>query len=182
MGRYLGQSLTVKCETIRDVRRFLSNCRGVSDKEQFGKDEYWQPPEHFEETKQGDCDDFALWTWRQLLAMGYEARFVGGRKGNRGHAWVTFENSGRYYVVEPFFWPLLSTIRYHPRFSVAWDGSKISFYAHKDLSRNLRMRQVPLLLTDWLLTWGYFWLRTLAKIPRALWLRISRFLKSSRMA
>src|SRR5215471_18430985 len=43
MGRYLGQSLSVKCETIRDVRRFLSNCRGVSDKEQFGKDEYWQP-------------------------------------------------------------------------------------------------------------------------------------------
>jgi Bacterial transglutaminase-like cysteine proteinase BTLCP len=187
MGRYLSQSLSVKCDTIRDVRKFLSNCRYVSDKEQFGKDDYWQPPEHFEETKQGDCDDFALWTWRQLLAMGYEARFVVGRKGGRGHAWVTFEEVGRYYVVEPFFWPFqrfpsLSTIRYHPKFSVAWDGSKVSFYAHKDLSRNLRIRQIPLLLADWLLTWSYFWLRFIARIPRALWLRTIRFLKSSQQS
>ncbi len=79
MGRYVSQPLTVKCESIRDVCKFLSGCIPVSDKEQFGKDDYWQPPEDFERTKKGDCEDFALWTWRQFLALGYDARFIVGR-------------------------------------------------------------------------------------------------------
>jgi hypothetical protein len=37
MGRYVSQPLTVKCDTIRDVRRFLAGCEGVSDEEQCGK-------------------------------------------------------------------------------------------------------------------------------------------------
>jgi Bacterial transglutaminase-like cysteine proteinase BTLCP len=184
MGRYVSQPLSVKCETVRDVRKFLSTCRGVSDKEQFGKDDYWQPPEHFEKTKKGDCDDFALWTWRQFLAMGYNARFVAGRKGDQGHAWVTFERNGKHYLVEPQFWPLgdqfpsLHTARYHPRFSVGWDGERISFYAHKDLARNLRPRQVPFLLINWLMGWGYFWLRNSPSVPRFLWRRVVRFSRS----
>jgi hypothetical protein len=63
-GRYVSQPLGIKCNTIGDVRRFLVNCRYVSDEEQFGKKDYWQPPEEFEKRKQGDCEDFALWTWR----------------------------------------------------------------------------------------------------------------------
>jgi hypothetical protein len=78
MGRYVSQPLTVRCQTIRKVRTFLATCKYVSDKELFGKRDYWQPPEDFEERKKGNCEDFALWTWRQLLNMGYEARFIGG--------------------------------------------------------------------------------------------------------
>jgi hypothetical protein len=48
MGRYVSQPLTVKCSSMEDVRRFLNGCKRVSDKEQFGKDDYWQPPEDFE--------------------------------------------------------------------------------------------------------------------------------------
>jgi hypothetical protein len=183
MGRYLSQPLSVSCQTIREVRKFLSSCRSVSDKEQFGKDEYWQPPDHFEQTKRGDCDDFALWTWRQFLAMGYDARFVAGRKGNQGHAWVTFQQNGKHYIVEPQFWPLgerfpsLNTIQYRPRFSVSWDLEKISFYTHRDLAKNLRFRQVPLLLLDWVIGWGYFWFKNSPRIPRVLWRRIIRFIK-----
>src|SRR6266496_2216488 len=77
MGRYVSQPLTVECKTIEDVRQYLRGCEYVSDKVQFEKDEYWQPPEEFEQRKKGDCDDFALWTWRQLLEMGYDARFIG---------------------------------------------------------------------------------------------------------
>jgi hypothetical protein len=180
MGRYLSHPLTVKCETIRDVRKFLWECRGMSDKEQFGKDDYWQPPEQFEKTKKGDCDDFALWTWRQFLNMGYNARFVVGRMGSTGHAWVTFEKNGKYYVVEPNYrvvgdtFPSLSTIRFHPRFSVAWDGKNVSFYAHRDLTKNLKFRQIPALLFEWIIRWGYFWLRVLVRLPRALWFRVFR--------
>jgi hypothetical protein len=40
------------------------------------------PPEDFEKSRKGDCDDFAMYAWRQLLKMGYNARFVGGRIGD----------------------------------------------------------------------------------------------------
>jgi Bacterial transglutaminase-like cysteine proteinase BTLCP len=188
MGRFLTQPLSVKCETLRDVRKFLCPCRGVSDKEQFGKDEYWQPPEDFEKTRKGDCDDFALWTWRQLLSMGYPARFVVGRHGRYGigHALVTFEKDSKQYLVEPQLrgigdtFPRLSTLHYHPRFSVAWDGEKLSFYSHQDLTKNVRIRQLPHLLIDWLIGWGYFCFITLPRIPRWLWsLTVSKFKKSA---
>jgi predicted transglutaminase-like cysteine proteinase len=81
VGRYVSQPLTVTCESILDIRKFLATCKAVSDKEQFGTEDYWQPPEHFEQTKKGDCDDFSLWNWRQFLALGYDARFVWGRHG-----------------------------------------------------------------------------------------------------
>ena len=81
LGRYLSHPLKVQCQSIRDLRKFLSTCRYVSDKEQFKRDDYWQPPEEFETTRKGDCDCFALWTWRQLMQMGYQARFTGGRVG-----------------------------------------------------------------------------------------------------
>ena len=185
MGRYLSQPLSVSCQTVRDVRKFLSSCRGVSDKEQFGKDDYWQPPEHFEQTKRGDCDDFALWTWRQFLAMGYNARFVVGSRGDIGHAWVTFERNGKHYLVEPQYWivgeafPRLSTIRFHPEFSVAWDGQKVSFYSHQDLAHHLKVKQVPILLLEWVTGWSYFWLRVLPRVPVGLLRRAFRKLTNS---
>jgi hypothetical protein len=37
MGRYLSQPLSIRCESLSDVRRFLLTCRGISDMEQFGK-------------------------------------------------------------------------------------------------------------------------------------------------
>jgi predicted transglutaminase-like cysteine proteinase len=74
------------------VRSFLASCQYISDREQFGKDDYWQPPDEFEKRKKGDCEDFALWTWRQLLNLGYDARFVVGSSGRYGdgHAWVEY--------------------------------------------------------------------------------------------
>ena len=48
MGRYVSQPVSVNCKTIREVRLFLVTCEYVSDRELFGKDDYWQPPEEFE--------------------------------------------------------------------------------------------------------------------------------------
>jgi len=89
------------CRDIDEVRAFLSTCRYVSDREQFGVEDHWAAPEQFEQTRRGDCDDFALWTWRQLLGPGYNARFVVGRAGKYrgGHAWVTFELGDKTFLV-----------------------------------------------------------------------------------
>lgn len=102
LGRHLTQPLTVMCADLEDVRRFLQGCRYVSDEVQFGRRDYWMPPEEFERRRQGDCEDFALWTWRQLMHLGYSTRFVCGHSGRygAGHAWVTFEREGRTFVVE----------------------------------------------------------------------------------
>lgn len=146
MGRYVSQPLTVKCESISDIRNFLYTCKYVPDEVQFHKRDYWQPPDEFEKTKQGDCDCFALWTWREFLDLGFDARFVAGRSGRygEGHAWVQFAKDGRHFLVDPTMarmgntMPRLSTLRYQPRFSVAWDGKKLSIILTRLVKVRLR--------------------------------------------
>ena len=170
MGRYVSQPLTVKCESIGDIRRFLCDCKYVSDKEQFGKRVYWQAPEEFEKTKKGDCDCFALWTWRQLLALGFEARFVAGSSGRyaNGHAWVQFSTEGKHFLVEPaiagigYTLPRLNTLRYRPKFSVAWDGTNISFYKHRDRGGHPSFVQMIKLVPAWLIF--CVWVRTMSLV------------------
>jgi hypothetical protein len=128
LGRYTSHRLTVHCQTIEEVRKFLSTCKPVSGKEQFGRDDYWQPPEDFEKRRKGDCDDYALWAWRQFLELGYQARFVMGRSGRFGigHAWVSIERGGKQCLVEPQLrdkLPLLSIATYKPECSVEWVAS-----------------------------------------------------------
>lgn len=187
MGRYVSQPLGVKCDCILDIRKFLSACKYVSDEKQFGKKDYWQAPEEFERTKKGDCDCFALWTWREFLALGFDARFVTGRSGRygEGHAWVQFSKDGKAFLVEPLraqlgnTMPRLSTLRYRPRYSVAWNGTKLSFYSHDDLRREPPFLRLVASLPDWLIFWAWFWviwslswLRLLALLPFRLYRRV----------
>jgi hypothetical protein len=100
-GRFISQPLKHWCSDFPGLRRFLVGCKYVSDQEQFGERDYWQPPEQFEENKKGDCEDFALWAWRQLLHLNYPARFALGSAGRygEGHAWVTFQKDGKAYLL-----------------------------------------------------------------------------------
>jgi hypothetical protein len=181
MGRYVSQPLTIKCNTIGEVRKFLLGCKYLSDKELFGKDDYWQPPEEFEKRKQGDCEDFALWTWRQLLGMGYDARFIGGSCGRYGvgHAWVEYIQNGKWYLVESLYckigetMPRLSTLRYEPKLSVSWDGRTLRYFAHKKPESRIGWKVLVPLVCGYLLFWGSFWLRNLYRLPLIPW-RMSR--------
>ena len=89
VGRFLSQPLQHSCSNFVELRRFLAGCTYMLDEDQFGEKDFWQPPDQFEESKKGDCEDFALWAWRQLLQMNYDARFVIGISGQyrAGHAW-----------------------------------------------------------------------------------------------
>jgi hypothetical protein len=176
MGRYVSQPLAVQCKTIEDVRQFLRGCRGVSDEELFGKRDYWQPPEEFEKRKAGDCEDFSLWTWRQLLTMGFDARVVFGRHGRYGigHAWVMFFQDGKCYLLEPQArsigrqLPRLSTLQYEPKFSVAWHGDSLKYYAHKhDPAMHPRWTLIVQLIPEWVGIWGKFWVRFSVRYPYA---------------
>jgi hypothetical protein len=180
-GRYLSQPLSVQCHSIADVRKFLAGCKYVSDKEQFGKDDYWQPPEEFEKRKKGDCEDYALWTWRQLLSMGYDARFVAGRSGRfgSGHAWVEYFQDGKCFLVEALAnrvttFPRLSTIRYSPRFSVTWDGKTVRYFAHTKPASSLKLSTVAPMVADYLIFWTWFWVANSYRLPQLAWKMLRR--------
>ena len=173
-GRFLSQPLTHWCTDLPDLRRFLAGCKYVSDQEQFGERDYWQPPERFEESKRGDCEDFALWALRQLLHMNYPARFALGsasRYGD-GHAWVTFQRDGKTYLLEPLKWPVgltlprLSILKYKPRFSMSWDGSKVSYFEHTDRKINWSLTGITVLVWEWLLFWVSFFFRVVLAATR----------------
>jgi hypothetical protein len=170
MGQFLACPLQIKCRDIADIRAFLSTCRYVSDWEQFGQDDYWLPPDRFEKTRAGDCEDYALWTWRQLMDLGYRTRFVCGFSSRYGigHAWVTMVIDGEDYLVEPQrHWlkatmPRLSTIRYKPEVSVEWDGKRLKYFKHEEVDYEPPVRDLPKLVLEWLIVW-------LPLFPRITW-------------
>jgi hypothetical protein len=179
IGRFLSQPLKHRCSNFDELRQFLASCKYISDQEQFGEKDYWQPPEHFEESQKGDCEDYALWAWRQLLEMNYPARFVTGTSGRygAGHAWVTFEKNGKAFLLEPLAWPLglrlprLSIVRYKPKFSVAVNGDKVSYYEHEEAKFRGSFVQISSMIFEWLLFWSRFWITFPLKLARRLTLR-----------
>lgn len=178
-GRYVSRPLSVHCESLQGVRKFLASCKRPSDQEAFGKRDYWLPPDEFEKQKKGDCDDHALWTWRQLMQMGYRARFVAGHCGRyrRGHAWVTFQNGDKFYLAESTMgfigWnlPRLWLLKYRPLYSVEWNGKEIVFYSHKE-ARTPLLAETLRLVPEWLWFWMVFWTKFAVRLPRF----IARFL------
>jgi hypothetical protein len=168
MGSFISQPLRLVCRDLDEIRAFLSTCRYVSDQEQFGVKDHWMAPQDFEQSRRGDCDDFALWTWRQLLELGYNARFVVGQAGRygAGHAWVTFRNREKTFLVEPLLaragakFPRLDTLRYKPSISVEISGARVKFFEHPKPPVEPPFGVVAPLIPAWVL----FRLRTLPRL------------------
>lgn len=171
MGSFISQPLKVVCRDLDEIRAFLSTCRYVSDWEQFGVKDHWMPPEEFEQIRRGDCDDFAIWTWRQLLGLGYSARLVVGSAGRYGggHAWVSFRVVDRVFIVEalaarrPTF-PRLDTLRYRPMVSVEVTETHVKFFEHARRVLDPPFSAVARLIPEWLVYWVRYWLRTLLRL------------------
>jgi len=131
---YFEQKSGVQINGVDDIEAWLKKCSYVSDPEQFEKEDHWMHPVEFEATRKGDCEDHALWAWRKLVDLGLRAEFVTGHHHAEGkdhetlppvnHAWVTFWENGRLYLMETtsksdLKRPFASTTRTHqPRFSV----------------------------------------------------------------
>ena len=179
MARNFTQPLKHRCSSLEELRDFLCTCR-PADVPVGRRRDYWQPPEEFEQTRTGDCVDFAIWTWRQMVEMGYRARFVGGSSGmyGEGHAWVTFEKDGGQFLLEPqrallgLQMPRLSVVRYHPLMSVTWDGERIAYFEHEKRNLDPPLSKLPELVWEWLTFWIRYWARIIPKIFIALSRRI----------
>ena len=188
IGRYVSRPLTINCKSIEEVRKFLSGCKQVSDRELFGKDDYWQPPDEFERLKKGDCEDFAFWTWRQFMQLGFDTRVVFGDVGRygTGHAWVQFMQDGKCYIVEPMTaflgtsFPRLTTLSYRPGYSVAWDGERLTYFSHQKAESPPSLPFQLGLLPEYVSFWGWFWLRNIPRIHRGVWNLSKRLVKNFR--
>ena len=131
--RSLQVTTAFRAKGVAGVYRFLLGCRYATDEELFKRKDYWQTPDEFESNRAGDCEDHAMWAWRQCLDLGDDARFtIGGfRKG--AHAWVTLFEHNIPFVLEATakdtreLEPFKAPSRYEPSFSI--DG-KLRFYQH----------------------------------------------------
>jgi len=123
----------VLVHSIDDIVTWLLDCEYVSDTDLFDKEDHWQHPSVFEQLRRGDCEDFALWTWRKLVEIGYEAEFQVGRvvcdgqpAVDRQHAWVVYRVDREDFLFEPaardrtrMIRPLVDAMdRYIPYFAV----------------------------------------------------------------
>ena len=114
--------------------------------------------------------------------MNYPTRMVVGTAGRygEGHAWITFQKDGKTFLLEPLSWPLglimprLSTLRYHPAFSMSWDGKTISYYSHKDLKVSPSLGVVVPLVAEWMFLWASFWSRFVITLVRGIGLILFR--------
>jgi hypothetical protein len=109
---YLEGPSRVEPRSLRGICAWLRRCKYQSDSRLFGRPDYWQYPAGFEELRRGDCEDHALWAWRKLIELGYEAELMVGRQGpadparqgpdeagDGWHAWVVYcENGGRFLL------------------------------------------------------------------------------------
>lgn len=134
-GWYFEGESSVVAATLDQVHAWLQGCEYRSDVELFQERDFWQHPRTFEQLRKGDCEDFALWAWRRLLELGYEAYFVMGRyleeseAASGRHAWVVFRRDGQSYVYEPTKRELPQAVqlldlvrqRYIPEFGVGPD-------------------------------------------------------------
>jgi hypothetical protein len=106
-ARYFEGESRVRVASVDDIVAWLGTCEYVSDIDQFHARDVWQEPCAFERLQRGDCQDFALWTWRKLIELGIEAEFFVGRVVcgepaiDRQHAWVVYRTGREEYLFEP---------------------------------------------------------------------------------
>lgn len=96
---------SVTVQSPREVADWLCECEYVPDAELFRDTDYWQHPLTFEQLRRGDCEDHALWGWRKLSELGYDATLVVGtfRRETyveRGHAWVVFAEGEQRFLLD----------------------------------------------------------------------------------
>jgi hypothetical protein len=105
----------VEVKNAQEACKWLTRCKYISDKELFMEDDFWQHPITFENIRQGDCDDHALWIWRKLNELGYICELVVGKftrqdlehrrniRGSlTGHAWVIYKEKvkDKWFLIE----------------------------------------------------------------------------------
>lgn len=105
-SEYLEGERLVAVSSLDDICTWLLGCSYLSDEVLFHEPDFWQHPSTFERVRAGDCEDFAIWSWRKLPELGFDADLVAGyclRDGALAgrHVWVLFKQSEVENLFEP---------------------------------------------------------------------------------
>ena len=104
-AQYFEGESSVRVQSVDDIVEWLRGCEYVTDADLFHERDRWQHPAAFEQLRRGDCEDFALWTWRKLAEIGIDAEFVVGRvlgsQVDGQHAWVVYRVNREDFLFEP---------------------------------------------------------------------------------
>jgi hypothetical protein len=137
---YFDGPTAVIVHNLDDVTDWLLGCTYCRDPDLFREPDFWQHPRTFEELRKGDCEDYALWAWRKLVELGYDADLVVGRclpqsPGGSRHAWVVFRRDGTEYLLDGVVRTKEHIVRplseardeYRPEFGVGRDRKRFAF-------------------------------------------------------
>ena len=84
-----------------EIARYMwRHFRYESDQTHFGKEDRWQSPEELLASRQGDCEDFALFAREILKSQGIKAFIVNVYGRGFGHSVCVFQKGGRYHVID----------------------------------------------------------------------------------
>lgn len=102
---YLARPCRIARSTPLAIAEWLLECRYAEDPQLLDEPDLWLHPVTFELLRCGDCEDFALWAWRQLVDARFDATFVVGIRSIPGtirgrHAWVTYRDVGGEHVLD----------------------------------------------------------------------------------
>jgi hypothetical protein len=97
---YLDGPSRVPARSVEEVCAWLRDCEAIDDQTLFLQPDFWQHPAAFEQLRRGDCEDHALWAWRQLHRLGLQTFFMAGLWRNIPHTWVTYHRAGTEYLIE----------------------------------------------------------------------------------
>ena len=152
---YLAGSCRVACDSPKAIGDWLLGCRYADDAQLLGEADHWLHPATFELLRCGDCEDFSLWAWRQLIEARYAATFVVGMRSGPGtargrHAWVTYLDGSVDYLFDGVERSIARMIRpcsgvqalYEPQLGVDADGARFVFAGlyREPWARQLRLR------------------------------------------
>jgi predicted transglutaminase-like cysteine proteinase len=120
-----GISKKDKMTQVREVNRFMNRAKYITDKNNWGKKDYWETPVEFM-AKFGDCEDYAIAKYMSLRYLGFkdeEIRVVAVKDMNLkvGHAIMVVLLKGKVYVLDNQIKKVVDakTVRhYQPVFSI----------------------------------------------------------------
>ena len=140
---------SIAVRSLDDIVEWLAGCRYEADATLFRESDYWQHPYTFEQLRRGDCEDFALWAWRKLVELGFDADLVIGRRvppssDDSRHAWILFRDGTDEYLFEPAVRDRAAAVRhvtmvrasYIPELGVAADRRPFLFAGHAYYRQN----------------------------------------------
>ncbi|HCH32444.1 MAG TPA: hypothetical protein DE045_05855 [Oceanospirillaceae bacterium] len=92
-------------EQLKSVNKLVNRVRYLSDKRQYGTNDYWASPAEFFANGKGDCEDYSIAKYFVLRELGFathDMRLIIAKdnKINEYHAVLSVNVGGQFYILD----------------------------------------------------------------------------------